>query len=93
MNKLDEILETLRLLQASLDTHGITQFDYRECWGEHLTKAKIELQKMKDAVQQREICLGCKHRVDCRLADSIYEMHGIKSNEMWFFCFQPKEDL
>lgn len=83
-----EALETIKLLRNSLDTHGMTRYDYREYWSDQFEKVIAKL----EANQQRECCLICKNRLNCKLADSIYEMHGMKSIEMWFSCFQPKEE-
>jgi len=61
--------------------------------GQFITYRKEVIEAIIARLQKPDTCLICKHRSGCKHADYIRDGSGVKSNEMWFYCFQPREDI
>lgn len=59
---------------------------------EFIAYRKEDIEEIIKKLQTHDTCLICKHRQDCKHADSVREAYGLKSNEMWFYCFRPKDE-
>lgn len=74
------VIESQKLVNETLDL------------GDIITKQSNRIVELEETLKKRECCLLCKDRNGCKFADNVMEQFGIKSHEMWFSCFKPKDN-
>lgn len=74
------VIESQKLVNETLDL------------GDIIIKQRKRIVELEETLKKRECCLLCKDRNGCKFADNVMEQFGIKSHEMWFSCFKPKDN-